>query len=122
MGNSGKVNNIMVTAMSAYAQRPPYDGYGYRSKTTFWGDFTVAEIVSGVDGVKDTFRRAYEEWKDDKVCATELSLVLNHKVWQWAETDKALAKLYQEYWRKLDDYIVDNWKGDELTYYIRTTD
>ena len=36
---------------------------GYETKTTFYGDFTIAELVSGVEGVKDTFKRAFEEWK-----------------------------------------------------------
>ena len=54
---------------------------GYNLLTTFWEDFSIADKY-GIVGVKDTYRRAFNEWKDDYKFFTELTLVLNHKIWQ----------------------------------------
>lgn len=59
---------------------------GYDLITTFWEDFSIADKY-GIAGVKDTYKRAFSEWKDDYKFFTELTLVLNHKIWQhsyWA--------------------------------------
>ena len=37
---------------------------GYNLLTTFWEDFSIADKY-GIVGVKDTYRRAFNEWKDD---------------------------------------------------------
>lgn len=37
---------------------------GYDLITTFWEDFSIADKY-GIAGVKDTYRRAFNEWKDD---------------------------------------------------------
>lgn len=57
---------------------------GYNLMTTFWEDFSIADKY-GIAGVKDTYRRAFNEWKDDYKFFTELTLVLNHKIWQHYE-------------------------------------
>lgn len=106
-----------------YNEIPPFVEFGYEPQTTFWGDFGVADVIGGVEAVRDTFKRAYAVWKDDKVYGTELAMVLNHKAWEWdSKKNKELCDLYIELWRKLDAYILDNWKGENLDYYIRTTD
>jgi hypothetical protein len=35
---------------------------GYNVFTTFWDDFSIADRF-GVKGIKDTYKRAFEEWK-----------------------------------------------------------
>lgn len=65
---------------------------GYNLMTTFWEDFSIADKY-GIAGVKDTYRRAFNEWKDDYKFFTELTLVLNHKIWQHYEGDRELAAL-----------------------------
>lgn len=94
---------------------------GYEPKTTFWDDFTIADRF-GVNAVKDTFKRAFGEWKDNYEYLTELVLVLNHKIWQWYEKNDKLAEVYNELWRKADDYACSNLKGKELDYFYSTTD
>lgn len=37
---------------------------GYDPMTTFWEDFSIADKY-GIAGVKDTYKRAFSEWKDD---------------------------------------------------------
>ena len=110
-------------AMLKYAEIPPFVQFGYEPKTTFWGDFGVADVVGGVSGIKDTFNRAFKEWKDDKDYGTELAMVLNHKSWEhYGKDNEEFAKLYTELFSKLDAYIMDNWTGEKLSYYLATTD
>ena len=91
-------------------------------KTTFWDDFSIADKF-GVKAVKDTFKRAFAEWKDDYVYLTELTMVVNWKCWQHYEKDNTeLSKLYSDYYYKCDAYAYKHLKGDELSYYYRMTD
>lgn len=93
----------------------------YEFKTTFWSDFTIADAF-GTEAIKDTFNRAFKHWKDNYEYLTELVLVLNWKIWQHYEKNETYAKLYNELWLKADNYGLDNLKGDELNYFIRTLD
>lgn len=89
--------------------------------TTFWEDFSIADKY-GIAGVKDTYKRAFSEWKDDYKFFTELTLVLNHKIWQHYKSNRELAALYDRLWREADEYAMNNFKGEELDYYYRVTD
>lgn len=76
---------IAIDLGAAYNQAPEF-GNGYACKTTFWGDFTIADAF-GVDAIADTFNRAFSAWKDDVEYLTELVMVLNAKCWYWYGTD-----------------------------------
>lgn len=93
----------------------------YECKTTFWDDFTIAENF-GKNAILDTYKRAFEEWKDDYIYLTELVMVLNHKIWQWYERNELVARIYNDLWEKTNEYAWNTLKGDELTYFYRTTD
>ena len=93
----------------------------YETKTTFWQDFTIADRF-GAAAVRDTFKRAFDEWKGNAVYLTELVMVLNHKIWQHYESRESLARVYDTLWRKADAYACENLKGADLSYYFRTTD
>ena len=106
-----------------YSSAKPFlDMTGYTFKTTFWGDFGIAETIGGQKGVQETFDRAFEEWKSNVEYITELVLVLNWKSWQYAETNEDLARLYNSLWEKADGWCMDNLKDDDLKYFLRTTD
>lgn len=94
---------------------------GYETKTTFYQDFTIADRF-GITAIKDTFNRAFEEWKTNYIYLTELVMVLNHKIWEHYETNNEIAKVYDACWRYADAYALDNLKGEELTYFCNTTD
>ena len=85
----------------------------YEPKTTFWMDFSIADKF-GIN--------AFNEWKDNHVYLTELVMVLNHKIWQWYETNDAIARLYDTLWREADLWAIENLKGEELEYYYNVTD
>lgn len=94
----------------------------YEFKTTFWTDFSIADRF-GISAVKDTFKRAFDEWRDNYIYITELALVTNWKCWEWYEKgNEKLSALYSDYYYKVRDYALSHLKGEELTYYFDTTD
>ena len=94
---------------------------GYKPLTTFWSDFSTAEQF-GIEAVKGTFKRAFEEWKGDYKFLTELVMVLNHKIWQWYEKNDELARVYNALWEEADNYGCENLKSGELDYFYETLD
>ena len=44
---------------------PMFKMIGYEEKTTFWDDFSIADAF-GMVAIKDTYRRAFNEWKSKK--------------------------------------------------------
>lgn len=94
---------------------------GYEMTTTFWNDFTIADRF-GIPAVKDTFERAFENWKHDVVYLTELVIVLNYKIWQYYEKNERLARVYNDLWEKADAYACENLQGDELRFFYSVTD
>lgn len=94
---------------------------GYKRCSTFAADFAIADYF-GVKAVKDTFNRAFNEWKDNSHMMAEMALVLNHNIWRYYEIDPELARTYDECWKKADKYCIENYKGDDLDWYYRITD
>lgn len=94
---------------------------GYVPKTTFWQDYSIADAF-GIDAIKDTYKRAFNEWKNNTEYITEMVMVLNHKCWWWYGKDTEKSKLYSDLYYTLDDWCLNNLKGDDFDYYVRTTD
>ena len=120
-----------MNPLLAYAQECPMAKLlGKEMQSTWWGDYCVAEMLGGQKGVQDTFNRAWKYWRNDKIYTTELSLVLNWKCWKWADKyqqskdqkDKEMSQLYEKLWLKLHDWVLDNWKGEDLSFYLAETD
>ena len=94
---------------------------GYETITSFWNDFTIADRF-GVSAIKDTYKRAFNEWKDNYKYLTELVMVLNWKIWQFHEKNNQYAEVYNKLWEEADAYACNNLKGDEAAYFFWTTD
>ena len=94
---------------------------GYKPQTTFYTDFSIADHF-GINAIKDTYNRAFSEWKDNVVYLTELVMALNWKIWEWYEKNDEYGRLYDKLWREADGYAVNNLKGEDLEYFYRTTD
>lgn len=95
---------------------------GYETFTTFFEDFSIADKF-GISAIKDTYERAFNEWKGDYKYLTELVMVLNWKIWEHYENHNSqLASLYDELWREADEYACENLDGEELNYFLRTVD
>lgn len=94
---------------------------GYKPITTFYQDFSIADKF-GKKAIIDTYHRAFGEWKKDYKYITELVMVLNWKIFEHFERNNDLAEIYNDLWEKLDLWAQDNLKGEELSYYYKTTD
>lgn len=106
---------------AAAFKRAVTDMTGYHFITTFPEDFDIAERF-GNAAIKDTFKRAFRSWRKNPEYLTELVLTLNHKIWQWYQTNKERARVYDECWREADEWAVNHLKGKDLDYYYRTLD
>ena len=62
-----------------------------REGTTFYGDFKVAETFLDTEpsSLKDTWKSAWNEWKNTPKYCVELALVLNHLCWEHYDEGKA---------------------------------
>lgn len=94
---------------------------GYKPLTTFYKDFSIADITGGVKAIKDTYNRAFKEWCNNYKYLTELVMVMSCKSFEH-QNNQELCELYSNLYYELDEYACNNLKGDELTYYFRTTD
>jgi len=95
-------------------------------KTTFAQDFPIA-VRFGEKAVRDTYDRAFKEWHTNVRYITALTVILNHLIWYFYDKsggnqDDPMAKLFNELWRKCDDWCCENLKGDDLAYFYRVTD
>lgn len=91
-------------------------------KTTFWTDFSIADRF-GKAAVKDTFNRAFKEWRNDVTYVTELAIVTNWKCWQHYEKGhEDLSRLYAELYHKVDGWCRTHLKGEDARYYFEMTD
>ena len=98
-------------------------GGRYNRRTTFGNDFAIANAF-GADAVKDTFTRAFNEWKNDIVYLTELALVMNAYCWHFHEKgNNELSEIYAEYYYTCRGYAYgDNFSDHEVDYYFQCTD
>ena len=97
---------------------------GYTEQTTFMNDFAIAEQF-GIEAVKDTFKRAFDEWKDDIKYLAELCLVTNTLCWHfYSKGNEKLSGLYADYYHQCMDYAYTdgNFNEEDTQYFFRTTD
>ena len=95
---------------------------GYKPLTTSFSDFSIAEPF-GVKAIKDTYKDLRKNFKGNYKYETELVMALNWKIWEhWDAGNEPLARVYNDLWIEAADYAQENLKGEELSYYYRTTD
>ena len=90
-------------------------------KTTFYTDFTFAELF-GKEAIIDIYKRCLKEWSNDVRYFTAFVMALNHKIRYWYEKDKKVAKVYDELWREADSLALEIFQWEDKKYYLRTTD
>lgn len=96
--------------------------FGYETFTTFYNDFSIADRF-GLSAIQDTYNRAFSEWKSSYKYLTELVLVLNWKIWEhYDKENEDYSRMYDRLWRAAGEYALDNLQGEELEYYLQTTD
>lgn len=98
---------------------------GYKRKTTFYSDLSIAEFMEGKKGVKDTYKRVMKSWLNNIEYITEFCMALNIKSWQaYNENKTELSSLYADLYYKCKDEIYKHFKDDRkaLDYFYETTD
>lgn len=95
---------------------------GYEPITTFWDDFSIADAF-GKNAVEDTYDRAFREWKSNYKYLTELVMIINWKCWEHhTKLNTELSEWYGAKYYELREWALDNLEGEELDYYLSTTD
>lgn len=94
---------------------------GYKPATDIWDYLTEKGDNITVQDV--------EKWTVDHNARanigvwTEAVMALNWKIWEHHDLgNDATARKYDELWKYYDALTFKIWKGDDLSYYIRTTD
>ncbi len=118
-----QAKSILETAARAQANWEAFmREMGHEPHTTFFSDFTIADAY-GAKAIKETYERVFKEWKSNTQYITELAMVLNHKCWYFHDDgNDEYSLLYGELWGKVDNWCLENLKGDDLSYYFETTD
>lgn len=96
---------------------------GYQRFTTFSSDLTIAELTGGKKAIEDTFKRVVKMWKEDVKYFTEFTMALNIKAWELHERgNDTLTNVYSQLYYNAREVALDTFKGDDLSYFLRTTD
>ena len=98
----------------------------YEYVTTFWEDFSIAEIY-GIASIDETAKRIFNEWKSDIIYLTELIMILNHKCWYYYSIgDEALSQHYSDLYYKYNElalnYLEEYGSKEDINYYYKTLD
>lgn len=88
----------------------------------FMQDFQIANRF-GEKAVRDTYDRAFAQWKDNVEYFASLVLTLNHLIWAFHEQgNEKMGRLYDSLWRKADEWGCDHFKGKDAEYYCSFLD
>lgn len=95
------------------------------SRYTFFSDLSIAEFISGIEGIKDTIKRFLVDWKNNFEAVVEILMSINLKSWEQSaltdeknasmrafskERHKELAEYYSNYYYTLRDSVVEDYK------------
>ena len=98
---------------------------GYETFTTFYSDLSIAEAVSSVNGINDTYNRVCKEWITNYKYFTEFCMALNIKAWEYApnaRNNEELCALYSDLYYKARDLAYDNFDDEGKQYFFDMTD
>ncbi len=129
---SKTTNNEPMSFQNFFSKLPAWNIEaltGYKPCTTFWQDFSIADffVLNGQEpnAVQDTHNRSWPQMQEKSLGIkglTEYIMVLNWKIHEHYPKNNALAIIYDKLWKETDAWAMDNLKGDDLSYYLETTD
>lgn len=98
---------------------------GYKRKTTFYSDLSIAEVCGGEKAIRDTYRRVMKHWIDDIEYITEFVMAINIKSWEHyergnTELSQLYSNLYHESYEKVAGHYENNEKA--ISYFWSTLD
>ena len=117
MEEQGTTKKIIIKSFDSEAV------FGYKQITTFFEDFSIADNY-GLEAIKDTYKRGFKTAKAlGYKYLTEFVMILNWKSWEHhGNNDKEKTELYIDLYEEADKYALDTLKGEELRYFLDTTD
>ncbi len=89
---------------------------GYKPRANLYVEFSISEPF-GISAIANTYNRLCAEYKNNAVYLTELSMVINWKIYEHYDKEPQFAKFYQSIWEQIDNNCKENLKGEELRYY-----
>lgn len=87
----------------------------------FYQDFKIAD-KNGTDAIKYTYKKLFQENKDNYVCLTDLAILLTEKVEKYKVVNTRISKLYNKLYEELNNYAVQVLKDKELDYYFNNVE
>ena len=88
----------------------------------FMQDFLIADRF-GVSAIRDTYKRAFKEWRNNVEYFASFVLTLNHQIWNHHNAgDESVARVYDELWKKADAWGCEHFKGKDAEYYFSFLD
>lgn len=104
---------------------------GGEACSTCWQDFCIANRF-GIEAVKDTYNRIFNDFKHDIKVLVELALSTNNMSWRFHSAyekshktlDGQMRDLYISLYEKVNDYVYDSGEvsDEEIGYYFSVTD
>lgn len=95
----------------------------YSPITTLWSDFTNIDQFQDINKIEEFYNSTFEQYKNSYKEFTEFVMILNWKSWYYHDNGfKELSDLYSDLFCLAYQYGVNNFIGNELTYFWRTLD
>ena len=73
--------------------------FGIEQEYTFYQDFQIADRVGGEKAVLRTWKRV-QHWQTNPRVWGEVTCALNWRLWDLAESDEKIARLYEKLWQE----------------------
>lgn len=83
--------------------------------------FNIANI-SGKYAIKKVYDEVFEERKSNIEKMTKFVIFLNHTCWDFYGDYPTLSAIYSDLYYKAHDYVLNNFDGEDIKYYLRMTD
>lgn len=126
MSKGNRIRNKKKTARKVKNTVLVSNEQGNLTQSPFTAFFTKIEFGYGSLAAEIISEFKHEMRKDlpsfDHMAIAALAISANNKIWQHHKTNPALSHSYNEVWEMVDEYALNNLKGEELNFYIRATD
>lgn len=84
----------------------------------FWEDFTQAEAF-GTTSIRTRFGLAFDKYKDNPEVMADLVSTAKVKASMQKVSNHAFSELYDELWKKAEDYATMNYDSKELNEFLK---
>ena len=90
----------------------------YEPAPKFWEDFTQAEAF-GTTSIRTRFGLAFDKYKDNPEVMADLVSTAKVKASMQKVSNHAFSELYDELWKKAEDYATMNYDSKDLNGFLK---